>query len=196
MHRSGTAHSAFWTMAQARQELLMRVRGTLKAGTYVDCQHLYSSAGATDGDCNAVIRAFRARRHPMALDVTNVVADMQECDETLHEFRKVFNQSVLVVAADAGCGKTHLAAQLTAESRDRPAGVLLYGRDLQARQNLDDLAGRVSIHGKPVGSFEALVAAVDAAGRRAGRRLPIVIDGLNEAEGPARLEDSRWRVST
>ena len=171
-------------MAKARQELLVRVQDALTAGTYVDCQHVYPKASAADGDCNTLIRAFRARRHPMSLDVTNLVADMQECDETLHELRKVFRQSVLVVVADAGYGKTHLAAQLTAESGDRPAGLLLYGRDLQARQNLDDLARRVSIHGKPVGTFEALVAAVDAAGRRAGRRLPIVIDGLNEAEDP------------
>ena len=171
-------------MAKARQELLVRVQEALNAGTYIDCQHVYPQGAAAAGDCNGVLRAFRARRHPASLDVTNLVADVQEFDETLHELRKVFSKSVLFVVADAGYGKTHLAAQLTAASGDRPAGVLLYGRDLQARQNLDDLARRLSIHGKPVDSFEALLAAVDAAGRRAGRRLPIVIDGLNEAEDP------------
>ena len=58
------------------------------------------------------------------------------------------------------------------------------GADLHARHSLDDLAKGVVINGRPVPSFEALVAAVDAAGQRAGRRLPIVIDGLNEAEDP------------
>ena len=47
---------------------------------------------------------------------------------------------------------------------------------------LDDLAAQVSIAGVPVASFDALLAAVDAAAARAGCRLPIVIDGLNEAE--------------
>ena len=67
---------------------------------------------------------------------------------------------------------------------DRPAGVLLHGHDLASRESLDDLAGKIVFNGKPVPSFEALAAAVDAAGRRAGKRLPIVIDGLNEAEDP------------
>ena len=42
----------------------------------------------------------------------------------------------------------------------------------------------MTVNGARVESFEALVAAVDAAGQRAGCRLPIVIDGLNEAEDP------------
>ena len=46
------------------------------------------------------------------------------------------------------------------------------------------MAGTVVIQGSQVATMEALVAAVDAAGRRAHRRLPIMIDGLNEAEDP------------
>jgi hypothetical protein len=44
------------------------------------------------------------------------------------------------------------------------------------------LARGVVIEGTPVARMEALVAAVNAAGERAQRRLPILIDGLNEAE--------------
>jgi hypothetical protein len=91
---------------------------------------------------------------------------------------------LIAVLAGAGCGKTQLAAQLTAALGDRPAGILLHGRDLHTGHSLDDLANRVVIQGTPVSSMEALVAAVDAAGQRAHRRLPIVIDGLNEAEDP------------
>ncbi|MDP2856970.1 MAG: hypothetical protein Q8P50_03225, partial [Bacillota bacterium] len=86
--------------------------------------------------------------------------------------------------ADAGCGKTELAAQLTSSDGERPAGVLLHGRDLPAGGSLDDLAHRVVIQGTQVSTMEALVAAVDAAGQRARRRLPIVVDALNEAEDP------------
>lgn len=83
-----------------------------------------------------------------------------------------------------GCGKTHLAAQLTARTTARPHGVLLHGRGLHANHTLDDLARRVSIAAQPVPSMEALLAAVDAAGQRAQKRLPIFIDGLNESEDP------------
>lgn len=169
--------------AKAQQDRHARVQNALEAGAYEDCQDGSLRASSID-DWNALLRALRGRRHPMSLDATNLVSGVQEFDEMLLGLGGALSLSVLVVVAAAGCGKTHLAAQLTAETRNRPAGILLYGRDLNARQGLDDLARRVTIHGNPIPSFEALVAAVDAAGRRAGRRLPIVIDGLNEAEDP------------
>ena len=183
---AGLKHAAhdLVSMAKTQQDLLVKVQEALRAGNYEDCQESFFDALSSVGDWNALLRALRGRRHPMALDAANLISDVQEFDETLRELRDALRLGVLVVVAAAGCGKTHLAAQLTAETQDRPAGILLYGRDLHARQSLDDLASRVKIHGKPIPSFEALVEAVDAAGRRAGRRLPIVIDGLNEAEDP------------
>jgi len=46
------------------------------------------------------------------------------------------------------------------------------------------VAHNVVISGTPCASFEALIAAVDGAGRRSKSRLVIAIDGLNEAEDP------------
>ena len=91
---------------------------------------------------------------------------------------------LVAILADAGCGKTQLAAQLSAPNRDRPVGILLHGKALHSGHSLDDLAHRIVIQGKQVSTMDALLAAVDAAGQRAHRRLPIVIDGLNEAEDP------------
>jgi len=130
------------------------------------------------------VRRLRSGNHPTALSATNVLADVYGAHEALIALHAALEGRLVAVVADAGCGKTELAAQLTAPTDDRPAGVLLYGADLHARHTLDDLAKGVVINGRPVPSFEALVAAVDAAGQRAGRRLPIVIDGLNEAEDP------------
>ena len=50
------------------------------------------------------------------------------------------------------------------------------------RPGLDDLVSAFKISGRPAESFDRLVEAVDAAGQRAGKRIPIVIDGLNESE--------------
>ena len=128
---------------------------------------------------------LRARRHPTALSVTNTLADIRQAALLLRQLAAVPSERTVFVLAEAGSGKTQLSAELTVARQDRPAGILLRGRDLQAGAALDDLAKRaVTIQGIPVPSFEALVAAVDAAGQRARKRLPIVIDGLNEAEDP------------
>jgi hypothetical protein len=132
----------------------------------------------------ALPRGLRALRRHAALSVTNALADLRVARELAADMDAHLDARVVAVVADAGCGKTELAAQFTAPDGDRPAGVLLHGRDLQAGHNLDDLARRVILQGTPVASMEALLAAVDAAGQRAHRRLPVVIDGLNEAEDP------------
>ena len=127
---------------------------------------------------------LRAARHVAALTVTNLLADAPHARRLLGALATAIDIRLMAVTAEAGCGKTELAAQLTSPAADRPAGILLHGRDLRGGDNLDALASRVVIHGTPVRSIEAPVAAMAAAGQRSGRRLPIIIDGLNEAEDP------------
>lgn len=129
-------------------------------------------------------RRLRSGNWPAALWVTNAVAGCRETLQLLEHVEAAFSSRIVAVVAPAGCGKTHLAAHITVGTQARPAGVLLHGRDLHANQTLDDLAKRVLIAAQPVPSVEALLAAVDAAGQRAGQRLPLVIDGLNESEDP------------
>ena len=130
----------------------------------------------------AVLRQLRALRHPAALPLTNLIAHVRDAASLAHNVTRHLSARLAVVTGDAGFGKTQLAATLTAQTGSRPAGVLLYGRRLTARGTLDDLARQVTAAGRPLASFEELLAAVDAAAQRAGCRLPIVIDGLNEAE--------------
>ena len=114
----------------------------------------------------------------------------------LDEVDRFLGTRLVGVLADAGGGKTHLAAQLAAELADRPAGILLHGRELHSGRTLDDLAKTIVIQGNPVPSMEALLAALDAAGQRARRRLPLVIDGLNEAEDPREWKMPLARLDT
>lgn len=129
-------------------------------------------------------RRLRSGNHQAGLYVTNAVAGCRETLVLFSEVEEAFSSRVVALVAPAGCGKTHLAAQLTAATDSRPDGVLLHGRDLHASYTLDDLARRVTVAGQPVQSMELLLAAVDAAGQRARHRLPVVIDGLNESEDP------------
>jgi hypothetical protein len=130
----------------------------------------------------ALPHRLRALRQRAALSVTNALANVRLALRLVRQLNTCLNKRLVAIVADAGCGKTQLAAQLTMATANRPAGLLLHGRDLPARQGLTTIARAVVIQGQPVSSFEALIAAVDAAGQRARRRLPIFIDGLNEAE--------------
>ena len=57
----------------------------------------------------------------------------------LRDMDSYLGTRLVAVIADAGGGKTQLAAQLTAPQTNRPAGILLHGRDLRAGQGLDSL---------------------------------------------------------
>ena len=170
--------------ARSAAASLTNAYAALKRGDYEILRQQLTSGAATNPEWHVLVRRLRAGRHAIALASINVLADIHGAHERLTALNKALAGRLVAVVADAGCGKTELAAQLTAPTGDRPSGVLLHGADLHAGHTLDDLARVVVVNGKPVPSFEALVAAVDAAGQRAGRRLPIVIDGLNEAEDP------------
>jgi hypothetical protein len=182
---SATATSKLASVARSEANRLTDVHTALERGD-LDLlrQLLKSSAGEPYQKLVGLPRKLRATRRRAALSVTNALASVRACRKLLAKMDVLLGKSLIAIVAEAGCGKTQLAAQLTATSTVRPAGILLHGRDLQGGHNLHDLAANVVIQGKPVQSMDALVAAVDAAGQRAHRRLPIVIDGLNEAEDP------------
>jgi hypothetical protein len=137
-----------------------------------------------DIDVRSTPRYLRSANHPAALHATNALDDMYTAQDLLDEAEEYLGVGLLAVLADAGGGKTQMAAQITAPQKMRPAGIFLQGRNLHRGQSLDDLAKNLSINGIPMPSIEMLLAAVDAAGKRACCRLPILIDGLNEAENP------------
>lgn len=132
----------------------------------------------------AVPRQLRSRNLPIAIDATNALDDMLLAQELLGVAEDYLKVEMVAIMADAGGGKTQLAAQLSAPQMNRPAGILLYGRYLHRGQDLNGLASHISINGNPVPGIEPLIGALDGAAKRAKCRLPIVIDGLNEAEDP------------
>ena len=101
----------------------------------------------------------------------------------VHRIRGLSETRLLGIVGNAGSGKSHLGAQLTAPSDARPGGVFIRAIGLREGATLDDLATRIPDLG--VDTFDALLGGLDAAGARDGARLPIVIDGLNESQRPA-----------
>ena len=114
----------------------------------------------------------------------------------MDEVEELIGEGLVALLADAGGGKTQLAAQLTAPQEEgRPAGILLHGSNLHRGQTLHDLARHFSINGNPLTSMESLLSSLDAAGKRAGCRLPVLIDGLNEAENPKDWKPALYSLS-
>jgi hypothetical protein len=132
----------------------------------------------------AVPRYLRAASSPASFEANNALVDLGAAGRALSDIDRYLGSRLVALIADAGGGKTQVAAEITAPKAARPAGILLHGRELRAGQNLDDLARRLVFQGKPFPSVESLVAALDAAALRASCRLPLIIDGLNEAEDP------------
>jgi ABC-type oligopeptide transport system ATPase subunit len=147
-------------------------------------QQLLSQPDSPPAQIQALPRRLRGLRHQAALTATNVIDDIWSALDLLNQVHSSLENQIVGVLAEAGCGKTQLAAQITAPTNEYPGGILLHGSNLHSDGTLDDLAHAVKIFTAPARSMEALIAAVDAAGQRSHRRLPIVIDGLNEAEDP------------
>jgi hypothetical protein len=173
-------------IADSLADSLIDNYNALYAGDFEAFHSQFSMPRAKPDNWQEFLRRLHRGHHQIVLPMTNLVADIYAADDELRALQEHLETGLVAVVADAGCGKTQLAAQLTqAKDNDTPAGVLLHGNSLSVNDTLDSLAANsIILHGKPVPSFEALVAAVDAAGRRANCRLPIVIDGLNESEDP------------
>lgn len=91
-----------------------------------------------------------------------------------------FGRPMIVASGSAGAGKTHLSANITGPSA-KAQGVLLLGSQFSSGIEDDDLAR----HSGLAGTLDELLEAMEAMGVREGRRVPLVIDGINESEDPS-----------
>ena len=128
-------------------------------------------------------RALRRRRHSSSFTVQVALSRHDDSVKLFSTLRRYLSTSFIAVIGAAGCGKTYLAAELTAARGDRPSGVYLEAWPLKRRGTINDLLPR--LRGLAASSFEEVLEAMESAGARAGIRIPLVIDGLNESEDVA-----------
>lgn len=171
-------------------EMLSEFHGGLESGCLESTlEKLDALAKVVDKDVALFPRYLRNLNIPESLQVTNALDDMYVAQEQLSQAKEILTTSMIAVLADAGGGKTQMAAQLTAQQANRSAGILFRGKNLKKGETLDDLCKHYHIDGQPVTSIENLLRALDSAAIRSGCRLPLVIDGLNEAEEPRDWHD-------
>lgn len=129
-----------------------------------------------------LLARLRAGRLAAVLLAQQVWASVREAVELARNGARRLGEALVGIVGGAGEGKSFLSAEITAPARGRPAGFFLAGRNLRRRASLDELAARVPEAN--LSTWTELLEAAEAAGARAGARIPVVIDGLNESESP------------
>lgn len=135
---------------------------------------------------------------PVAYGLRQLRSSLEDALTQVNEFIEVVETRLLILAGDAGTGKTHLLCDLASQRLliGLPTVVLMGQRFLdvgdpwtQALQQLD-LSGWTS---------REFVAALEVVARRAGRRLLLIVDAINEGAGtrlwPAHLSPFLERIS-
>ena len=114
---------------------------------------------------------------------------LEVAKSTLERLAMAQQVPMMVVLGPAGTGKTHLAASLTG-SDEKARGVLVLGRQFGARIDDDDIARFAGLGS----TRDRLLEALDALGVREGRRVPLVIDGINESDDPSAWQTALARL--
>ena len=135
----------------------------------------------------ALTLQLRKQRLQAALHVSGLSAEIHDVIWWLQDFQADIRAPLIAVSRRGRAGQ-----DVPGCPADRPGGPadsrsIHPGRAPAGRRHLDDLARRVP--GLKTNRFEDLLDALNSAGARAGARIPLVIDGLNEAEKP-----SEWRA--
>jgi len=186
--------SELLTQSAAAASVLKDIHDAIRLGDIAAIKQL-SAAGIDNPQRHRqLVARLRSARSPCALVGANLLADIYAADSELAALRDLVEIRAAAVLAPAGAGKSELSLRLTCPTAELLGGVILFGKDLHAGQDLDDLVRSFKIGGKAAQSFEQFVEAVDAAGQRAGKRLPVVIDGLNEAEDPRDWKEPLFRA--
>lgn len=185
---------ALLARATGLADLLDNLHADLGKGDFDAVQQILVSNPPQPVRYDRLLSKLRGARSDGAPLAANLVADIHAVSSALRSLEQSIGVQTLAVLAAAGEGKSELAVKVTQPDGDFPGGVLLLGKNLHAGQGLDDLVSAFKISGRPAQSFDQLIEAVDAAGQRAGKRIPIVIDGLNEAEDPRNWRDELSRA--
>lgn len=180
--------------ATGMADLLDSLHVALGKGDFDDVQQILVSNPTQPVRYDRLLSKLRGARSAGAPLAANLVADIHAVSSAVCSLEQSICVRAVAVLAAAGEGKSELAVKVTQPDGDFPGGVLLLGKNLHADHGLDDLVSAFKFSGKPTESFDRLVEAVDAAGQRAGKRIPIVIDGLNEAEDPRNWKDELARA--
>lgn len=164
--------------------------------TGLEAGRLPSSAEArgaltAEKDLEGRLDAHLRRERTATPGFSDAHSALWESRELLEALAVGLEVGVLAVLGGAGAGKTHLAAHLTGPD-ESPRGVLALGRQFSGRVTEQDIVRHVGF-GE---DLEQLVEGLEALGLRRGRRVILMIDGLNESDQPDSWKQLLPRLET
>jgi len=181
------------TLAVARRRL-SEVRRALSQKEIPSAQSVRLDEPSIDGDLRreVVVRLRQASQPELSDALSRGAMLLERARGFLEELATGLSTPLLVAVGGAGAGKTHLAAHVTGPDAN-PAGILVLGRQFGEEIRDDDLPRVVGLAQR---SRDDLLEAIEATGARLGRRLPLIVDGLNESDNPLKWEDVLARLNT
>lgn len=140
---------------------------------------------------------LRKNRDIRNLPLANVAHVFDLVLDQLEKMEEESKTPVVAIMADAGWGKTHLAASLLLNGEGRrKSGILLLAKELGKDDDFSALVRRVRLPGgRSFQNEEELLLALHEFGNRHQCRVPLVVDGLNESQNPAAWKDIISRLS-
>ena len=108
---------------------------SLRDGQYETLHQLSAIVIGPNPEDRRLRRQLSATRNEAALHVANTLADMLRGQKAILSLGRTLRRRFISVIADADCGKTQLAAQLTSPTAKRAAGILLRGKLLGAGES-------------------------------------------------------------
>ena len=137
-----------------------------------------------------VFRRAYYKKYKASFLLQNLLYVAKQPAGVLEEMRDFLSEPLIAVKAPPGMGKTHLCISVVSPTEERPAGIFLLGRWLRKGRSLDEFVRSLSFAGRTFENIDVLLNALDSIGRKNGCIMPLVIDGLNEAESPEEWADN------
>lgn len=116
----------------------------------------------------------------------NVLYEFEKCVDNLHEAIhsktwRLANEQAVLVFGDAGVGKSHLLADIAADTiKNGCPAILLINSQFFLHDPRSQILEHLDLRGL---TFDTFLGALDSAGQAVGQRAVILIDALNERYG-------------
>lgn len=173
------------------QNHLTQLLDSLNSGSSRNIEAITGWIDFVKAEVSKRVLVLRKNRDARNLPLSNI---LHVFDVVLDEVEKISKEStvpIVAVMADAGWGKTHLAASLLQHCEGRrKGGILLLAKDLGENSDFNALIRQVVLPGgRSFSNAEELLVALHEFGSRQQCRVPLIVDGLNESQNPSAWKD-------
>lgn len=173
------------------QNHLNQLLDSLNSGSLRNIGTITDWMGSIKAEVSKLVVVLRKNRDARNLPLSNILHVFDLVQDQVEQIDRESTVSIIAVMADAGWGKTHLAASLLQHFEGRrKGGILLLAKDLGETNDFSALVRQIPLPGgRSFQNEEELVAALHELGSRHQCRVPLIVDGLNESKNPSAWKD-------